>query len=173
VRRGLPRLERHGAGAVAVVAIVLAGAGGCGGSNGEGGTTTATHPEDINRTVTTETVPASPPSGGGFSNDQLIRSATTTVLASGDPVAACETYATANYVTNAFGDADGCKAAVASGGHARGVTMTRIVVDGDRATALAVPIGGPSANEVLDVTLVKDGDTWEVDSATSNVPVGP
>ena len=169
VRRGLPRLERHGAAAAAVVAVVLGGCGG--GGDDSGSASTPTPSEDITRTI--ETIPASPSEGAAISDEKLIRASTTTVFASGDPTAACETYATSAYVTDAFGDLDGCKAAVTSGGHAKAVTIAHVVVDGDRATALAVPIGGPSADQVIDVGLVKDGDVWKVDSGKANVPVGP
>jgi hypothetical protein len=131
----------------------------------------ATTSADITRTIKTITTGAA---GSPADNQSLIRSAITAVFASGDPVAACETYATASYVAQAFGDLDGCKAAQTSGGRARAVTMTRIVVNGDKATALAVPIGGPSADEAIDVSLVKDADTWKVDSTVApNVAVGP
>jgi hypothetical protein len=172
VRRGLPRLERHGAAAVAVVTIVISGAAGCGGGGSNSGTDSAvaTTSNDITRTIKTIT---NGTAGSPADDQSLIRSAITAVYASGDPTTACETYATAAYVIAAFGDIDGCKAAQTAGGHAKGVTMTRIVVDGDKATALAVPIGGPSANEVIDLTLVKVGGVWKVDSGTSKIPVGP
>jgi hypothetical protein len=171
VRRGLPRLERRGAAAIAAVATVLI-AGGCGGGGGDSGTSSgaATTSGDITRTIKTITNGAT---HAGAGDQSLIRSAITAVFASGDPVTACQTYATAAYVARAFGDIDGCKAAQTSGGHAKAVTMARIVVNGDKATAVAVPIGGPSADEAIDLTLVKDGGLWKVDTAKANVPVGP
>ena len=48
-----------------------------------------------------------------------------------------------------------------------------MAVDGDRATARAIPRGGPSSGETITVRLVKTGGVWKVDSLRSNAPVGP
>jgi hypothetical protein len=76
-------------------------------------------------------------------------------------------------VTAAFGDLSGCRAAQTSGGAAKSVDASGLSVDGETARATVVPAGGPSAGEKIEVTLVKDGHVWKVDSAKANVPVGP
>jgi len=53
------------------------------------------------------------------------------------------------------------------------VKVTKIEISGDKATAKAVPTGGPSGGETIEVKLVRQGGIWKVDSLHSNAPVGP
>jgi hypothetical protein len=52
------------------------------------------------------------------------------------------------------------------------VALKELRVDGDRATALVIPEGGPYDGEEITVSLVH-GPHWAVDELSSNVPVGP
>lgn len=99
--------------------------------------------------------------------------ALTTVFGAHDAVAACAIYATSKYVTTAFGDVDGCKAAIAAGASSNELHFSPPAITGETATSVVTPKDGPSAGEAIHVTLVKDGDIWKVDSAKANVPVGP
>jgi hypothetical protein len=166
VRRGPPRIERHGATAVAVFAVALIA--GCGGDSNEPGSTAST------AAGTTSTRSATIANDSTQNDLVLIQKSILAVFASGDPTAACETYATAKYVSTGFGDISGCKAAQTAGGSATSVKATGVKVSGDTATATVVPTGGPSSGETINVRLVKDGGTWKVDSAVApHVPVGP
>ncbi|MFN2612299.1 MAG: hypothetical protein ABR536_02890 [Solirubrobacterales bacterium] len=168
---------RHAAAPVAFLALaLLAGCGGgSGGSQDLGATTGAT--DSGSAIVTTApavtAAPAAPTAGVARSDESLIRGAITAVFVSGDPAAACDKAATRNYVVSAFGDLSGCRAAQRSGAAAKAVTMSGIAVEGDTARAVAVPTGGPSAGQRIELTLVKDGTSWKVDTASSDVPVGP
>lgn len=174
VRLRYPRSPRHGAAAAALVVALLAG---CGGGTSDtsgsdvGVTTVGT--DAASATVAPPPPPAAPTAGAARSDESLIRGAVTAVFASGDPAAACEKYATSAYVASAFGDLSGCQAAQQSGAAAKGVTISGVVAGGDTATAVAVPSGGPSDGETVELTLVKDGAIWKVDSAKADVPVGP
>ena len=79
---------------------------------------------------------------------------------------------TERYVKAAYGDVQGCEAAIASQ-PAFDVAVSDIEVSGDTATAKAVPDGGPNKGETIRVELVNEGGTWKVDSAVSNAPPGP
>lgn len=174
VRLRYPGDPRHGAAAAALVVALLAGCGG--GSSGAedlGVTTLATDTGSAPTTTVPASPPAAPSAGAARSDESLIRGAITAVFVSGDPAAACEKYATPAYVAEAYGDLSGCQAAQRAGAAARAVTMTGIVVSGDSAKAVAVPIGGASADERIELALVKDGAIWKLDSAKANVPVGP
>jgi hypothetical protein len=170
VRRGPPRLEGYGAAAVAVIAGVLFA--GCGGDSNKSGATAST--------AAGTTSKRSPKTADNLGTDGtqsdlfLIQKSLLAVFASGDPAQACETYATGKYVTTAFGDTEGCKAAQTAGGSAKSVKATNFTVSNETATATVVPTGGPSAGEKIDVRLVKDAGTWKVDSAVApNAAVGP
>jgi hypothetical protein len=167
VRRGLPGIERYGA-AAAVLAIVFFA--GCGGDSSDStepaSTTTAGSTSGATWTATIAN------NLGNGDQAQAIQ-ALTAVFGSPDPVAACETHATSNYVTTAFGDVDGCKAAIEAGASSKEIHFSPPTINGDSASAVVTPSGGPSAGEQIHVTLVKDGDVWKVDSAKSDVPVGP
>lgn len=171
--RVLGRTRRHGgdgARAVALVAASLIAVAGCGGDD-DGG-----EPEPA--PVTTGTAPPTQsaptqPATTGESDEQLIRAAIEGALASGDPSRACDRSVTQAYVVSVYGDRAGCDAAQASGGAAKSVRASGIAISGDEATAVAVPAGGPSNGESLDVSLVREGETWKVDSLRSDIPVGP
>jgi hypothetical protein len=174
VRLRYPRAPRHGAAAAALVVALLAGCGGGSGDTGSSdvGVTTA-GTDTVSATVAPAPPPAAPTAGAARSDESLIRGAISAVFASGDPAAACEKYATPAYVASAYGDLSGCRAAQQAGAAANGVTTTGVLVSGDSAKAVAVPSGGPSDGEKIELTLVKDGAIWKVDSARANVPVGP
>jgi hypothetical protein len=172
VRLRYPRSPRHGAAAAALVVALLAGCGGGDTSSSDVGVTTV-GTDTAAATVAPAPTPAAPIAGAARSPESLIRGAITAVFASGDPAAACEKYATPAYVASAYGDLSGCRAAQQSGAAAKGAAISGVVVGGDTATAVAVPSGGPSDGEKIELTLVKDGAIWKVDSAKANVPVGP
>jgi hypothetical protein len=156
---------------VALVTVLFLAIGGCGGDDGDdnGGGEAAT----VASETAAQTQPASTATpASAQSDEQLIRAAIEGALASGDPARACERFVTEAYVVTTYGDRAGCDAAVPSGA-ARSVKVSAIAVSGDTATAVAVPSGGPSTGERLDVSLVREGDVWKVDALRSNVPVGP
>ena len=95
------------------------------------------------------------------------------VLASAAPDLACRRYATQSYVRTTFGSRAGCVQSTVPASAAEFVKVTKIEISGDRATAKAVPTGGPSNGETITVRLVRQGGIWKVDSLRSNAPVGP
>jgi hypothetical protein len=118
--------------------------------------------------------PAQPGVAPASSDDLLIRAAISAVLASRDPAQACDHYTTSAFIQGAYGDVNGCKAAVGAPGEAaRSVQVSGVSVSGDKASALAIPSSGPSKHERLQVQLLKQGGVWKVDSLVSNAPVGP
>jgi hypothetical protein len=113
--------------------------------------------------------------GGGaqsLSAEEGVTAAVEAVIGGGVPAEACEEFATANYVKSAYGDAKGCEAAVKQAGKVQ-VEVTGVQVSGTKATAKAEPRSGPNKGETLTAQLVREGDTWKVDSLKSNAKVGP
>jgi hypothetical protein len=129
---------------------VAAGSGGGGGESGEG---SSASPQ--------ATVEASDPAS-------VVKAVLT-----GDVATACHDFVSEDYVGENYGSEAGCEAAVAAGGVANSAGVEDVEVHGDQATAVAVPHGGPSSGERIDVKLVQEDDTWKVDDLKSRVRVGP
>lgn len=110
--------------------------------------------------------------GSGKTPEQAIRSAIEGFLASGDPSVVCEETVTETFLREAFGDRRGCEDAQSSGSAARSVEIKKIDIDAGSAFAVAVPKGGPSGGDRLEIELVDEGD-WLIDRISSDVPVGP
>ena len=106
------------------------------------------------------------------SDDQAIRAAIEGFLTSGDPVV-CEQYLTSDLIRKAYGDLKGCEAAQSPQSAARSVAISDLQVQASTATATAIPDGGASNGDKLEVGLVAEGSSWLIDSLESNVPVGP
>ena len=86
---------------------------------------------------------------------------------------ACGFFVTDRYLQTTYGTRRGCIRALVPGSAAGSVKVSHVAVEGDRATARAVPHGGPSSGETITVRLVKTGSVWKIDSLRSNAPVGP
>jgi hypothetical protein len=174
VRHRPPRDLRHGAKAAALLlacgALAFAGCGSDdSGSSSDAATTgTGATPSTV---VGPSTVAA--PSTAAPDDQALIRAAITGAFTSPQVDLACGQYVTPAYVAAAFGDDEGCAAAVRAGAQARAVSVTSLSLDGGSATASVIPHGGPSSGQTVEVTLLKEDGAWAVDKAKSNVPVGP
>jgi hypothetical protein len=155
---------------LACAALVFAGCGSddSGPSSDAATTGTGGTPSTV---VGPSTVPA--PSAAAPDDEALIRAAVTGAFTSPNPDLACGRYVTPAYVASAYGDDEGCDAAVRAGAQANAVSVTDASIDGDAATASVIPHGGPSGGETVEVTLLKQDGAWVVDKAKSNVPVGP
>lgn len=175
--------SRRGA-ATAAVLVALAFVG-CGGdaepgneaSDGVGDTAATGSPSGAEPGLSTapepETVPEPEGPEAGLAPETQVDLAIKGVLASAVPQLACRRYATERHVKKAFGDRQGCLRSTVPASAAAYVKVTRVDIDGSQASARALPSGGPSDGEKIDVTLVRQGGIWKVDSLRSNVPVGP
>ena len=94
------------------------------------------------------------------------------VIGGGEPAAVCGSLVTSRYLRQAYGNEQGCRAALGAQ-NLFGVEVTQVEIDGARATADAEPKGGPNKGETIKVELIEEGATWKVDSALSNAPPGP
>ncbi|MEO8093259.1 MAG: hypothetical protein ABI726_11215 [bacterium] len=128
--------------------------------------------------VTTQSTTSGGGGGGGQGGGQgpspreQVTRAVEDVIGSGDVGAACVELVTAKYVKAAYGDEQGCKAAVSKQG-SFDVAVSKVEIQGDAATAKAKPARGPNKGETITAKLVLQGDTWRVDSLRSNAPAGP
>jgi hypothetical protein len=147
-----PARSRLSLGALALVLVVVVALAGCGGGS---------------RSASGSSGPG-PASAGG--DAEQIRTAINAVLASGDADQVCDRYTTSAYIQGAFGDVMSCKATVSAPGQAaRSVQVSAVSVTGDKATAVAVPSGGPNKGQRLQVQLLKQGGVWKVDALIASV----
>jgi len=144
-----------------LVAVAL-GLAGCGGDDKSDGGTGGTTP-----TTAVETSAPMP------SDKDKVRATLEGVLASGDPALACERLVTPRYVRDSYGDAAGCRQSQGPGAAATRIRIIEIRVNGDTATAVALPTGGPSSGVRLNATLIREGRDWKLDGLRSNEPPGP
>jgi hypothetical protein len=56
---------------------------------------------------------------------------------------------------------------------AKSIEIKEIETDGDETEAVVVPEGGPNDGFDHEVVLIRDGDTWLVDSLEADIPAGP
>ena len=163
--------------AVFAIGLVPAGCGDDGettvsrGADTSAGTGTSTAPRSE------QTAPRGNTAAGGveaeLSPDAQVDLAIKGVLASAAPDLACRRYATSRYVETTFGSRAGCVNSTIPASAAESVKVTQVEISGDEATAKAVPSGGPSGGETIEVKLVRQGGIWKVESLQSNAPVGP
>jgi hypothetical protein len=170
---------------------------GCGGSSES--VPSATKPLETVRSTETSTAPASTEESTAPTSTERTtvpsHPGTPSIIVSGDPAkaikeaveavlaphppnrasaaAACGFFVTERYLQTTYGGRRGCVDALVPGSAADSVKVSGTVVNGNQATARAVPSGGPSGGETIKVRLVRAGSVWKVDSLRSNAPVGP
>jgi hypothetical protein len=107
------------------------------------------------------------------STSELLHNEVKLVLTSTKPLACQEPFpVTERFLQEAYGGHEGCVRSRTPGSVADSVDFKNLRVEGDRATAVVVPSGGPYDGERITVSLVRGGP-WAVDGLRSNVPVGP
>jgi hypothetical protein len=176
---------------LAPLAAALALAAGCGGDD-----ETTTSAATGSTTTTTETSSATGPggsqtttadgtdggSGGGGGNGgsggsgaagATPEGALEAFFTSGDPAIACGEVVTPQLVASAYGDEQGCRAAQVPGATPKSIEITELEESGEAAEAVVVPEGGPNDGFDHEVTLVREGDAWLVDSLDADIPAGP
>ncbi len=97
----------------------------------------------------------------------------TVLTSSAEPAVICDELVTAAYVRTAYGAREGCLAAQKPGTLAESVGGGAALRSGIEASVTVVPEGGPYDGVEVEVELVKEGDTWRVDSLLADVPAGP
>ncbi len=164
------------------VVVFLLAASGCGGGSSTAtdatsastGSTTSSPTSSQGTTTATARPPA--PSSRGLrerlspSPEATVRVALTTTGV--QPQVVCGIY-TQKLLEAAYGNRQGCVAAIKSGGGASSVKIVSSKTSGSTATVVAIPSGGPSSGEKLTYSLVKENDKWRLDAVKSNVKVGP
>jgi hypothetical protein len=170
---------RRAAAAVLVTALVLAGCGGGGGSTSSVSSSTSadrTSSAEVSTSTAPTTTPAAtkPTNNGGQKPPQPSTPEATvqTALTAQDPELACGLYS-GTLLKSAYGNEQGCIAAIRSGGSAKSVKIVSSKTSGSAALVVAVPSGGPSSGEKLTYTLTNETDGWRLDDVKSNVKVGP
>jgi hypothetical protein len=158
---------------IATALLMAAGLGACG-EKDEPEPVAPTGGGEQGAQITTTKTTGTGGGGGGrrVSPEAEVQASVIAVLGGNDEVAACSDLVTARYVKRAYGDEQGCRAAV-SKRQKIGIAVSAIQIQGKKAMAKAVPAGGPNKGERIKVELLYEGRTWKVDSALSNAPAGP
>jgi hypothetical protein len=143
-------------------------------------TTTSTTASSPSEPTTSTTTGSEPEEGGGGSGGVAAESsgadpesALEDFFVSGDPDLVCGELATEDLLADAYGDEQGCRAAQAPGATPSSIEIVEIETSGDTAEAVVVPKGGPNDGFEHEVVLVREGDTWLVDSLKADIPAGP
>lgn len=92
---------------------------------------------------------------------------------SGDPDLVCGELATDALLADAYGDEEGCRAAQAPGATPESIEIAELETSGDTTEAVVIPKGGPNDGFEHEVVLVREGDSWLVDSLEADIPAGP
>jgi hypothetical protein len=109
--------------------------------------------------------------GSGSSDQSQIEEVIEVSATSSDP-GNCSKLETQNFVEQ--GSQESGKAALKTcekeatdpSGSAESVTVSKVVIDGSKASANAALIGGSFDGQTVEVALVKDGDQWKLDEIT-------
>ena len=163
----------------AVAATLTLGFAACG-SDSDSPQTTAV-------AVTSTSTQATPPSGGSPGNAadgpaatgpdsqaSTIEETLRAVLVGADPAQACNALVTERFVRTAYGDRSGCEQAQSKKAAADRIDVSGVaMVSEGHGQAQVKAHGGVYDGQKLRADLVRDGETWQLDSLTSNVPVGP
>ncbi len=167
------------------VGLVLTGCGGGDGSSVSSGPKPLDTGSRNERSASTTTEESTAPSHPATSSiivrgdpEKAVKEAIEAVLAPRPPgpasvQTACGFFVTDRYIKTTYGTRGGCAKALIPGSVADSVKVSRVNIGAGRATARAVPTGGPSDGETIAVRLLRVGSVWKVDSLRSNAPVGP
>jgi hypothetical protein len=161
----------------ALILALLALVTGCG--DDEETTTLTTTVAGATGTTGAEPPPSGGDGGQGAGNkdqaptpEAAISRSAATVIGGDDPGRVCGELVTERYVRDAYGSEQGCRDAQLAEGRFE-VRIRRIEVNGDTATAVATPAGGPNEGIEIDLELVLQDGVWKLDRARADVPAGP
>jgi hypothetical protein len=182
VTRLRPLRSRVPTALAATLALAL-GAVACGEDEEPGTTATEEAVTETTGSQVEEAVPAEPsddePEDEDDGNGQVPQTtpppedALRDALVSGDPSLACEEAVTDAYVSQAYGSAQGCRAAHAGKGLATDVTVVEAALQAERGRGTVRFQGGTYDGEEGKFELVLEGEVWKLDSLEVDVPAGP
>ena len=115
-----------------------------------------------------------PSTSGPDGDESTIEATLHAVLVGADPSQACVALVTERFVRTAYGDQSGCEQAQSKKAAADEIDVTGVAMVADgHGQAQVKAQGGVYDGQKLRAELVRDGETWRLDSLRSNVPVGP
>lgn len=171
---------------ISIVIAALALLSGCGGEDETSSSTTtaSTSAAATGPTGAEEAQPDAPPEtaggGDGAGGGEAAsgpggdpESALEAFFTSGDPDLVCAELATAKLLASAYGDERGCRQAQVPAAIPKAIEIEELDSSGDMAEAIVVPEGGPNDGFEHEVVLVREGDSWLVDSLEADIPAGP
>jgi hypothetical protein len=110
----------------------------------------------------------------GSGDRQQVEAAIAAVLSDADSERVCREVLSEDALASAYGDLQGCIDGRRPVTLADGIRELRdLELDGGTATAVVVPDGGLYDRVELELTAVRDGDSWRIDSLQADIPVGP
>jgi|GEM_PF-5512581 hypothetical protein len=111
--------------------------------------------------------------GSGPSDEQQISAAIEGLVVDPDSGYVCAEVISPSLLKAAYGDLQGCLKGRRAATLAESVKISGPTVDGDSATAEAVPKGGLYDGATLEIEAVRTGEGWRIDQFLADIPVGP
>jgi hypothetical protein len=157
--------------ATAALALTVAALAGCGDSNDE--TTGATGPAESTAAPSGDGAAGGSGATSGGSDEQQIKASIEGLVVDPDNEVVCAEVITRQLLEASYGDLQGCLKGRRPVTLAESVKVSGLSIDGDLATAEAVPSGGLYDGETLEIEAVRQGDRWRIDQFLADIPVGP
>ncbi|MFN8114443.1 MAG: hypothetical protein U0R51_14735 [Solirubrobacterales bacterium] len=128
----------------------------------------------VTQTTTGQTSTTQTTTGGGQTDEELIRATITDFLTVPNDPTVCDELITPAFLKQSYGSRQGCVAARKPKALADQATiLARKPGPGGSAIVTVKPQGGVFDAQTLKVTVVKNGQAWQIDKITSNAKVGP
>ncbi len=109
----------------------------------------------------------------GLSDSKQVSLAIEALLIDPDNDLVCDQVLSEKLLRSAYGDRQGCRNQRRPQLLSESTKINGLEVDGDTATAVAIPKGGLYDGEKLEIVAVREGDTWQIEQFIADIPVGP
>ncbi|MBK5118253.1 MAG: hypothetical protein JJE23_15240, partial [Thermoleophilia bacterium] len=109
----------------------------------------------------------------GLSDSKQVSLAIEALLIEPDNDLVCDQVLSEKLLRSAYGDRQGCRNQRRPQLLGESAKINGLEVDGDIATAVAIPKGGLYDGEKLEIVAVREGDTWQIEQFIADIPVGP
>lgn len=162
--------------ATAGLSLIALAFGGCGDSSDA--TTSVAAPIESTTAPSGEGATGGDGSAGGEATSgatdrQQIRASIEGLVVDPDNQFVCAEVIGRRLLEAAYGDRQGCLKGRRPATLAESVKVSALRIDGDTATAKAIPSGGLYDGETLEIEAVRESGRWRIERFVADIPVGP